>query len=266
MAEHAEGETPVETARRLPEARESTALLALSTEGPWEASQPDEDVAEWLVINEGGETIAVTFDPNDAEMIAAAPRLLAALVDQVDELTALDLAFLHAGFGYTFESGKGLVLREDGRGCPIWYRAEDRDRAFTDADAPGPRVHWETLTASPPTAPSYAELAERLDEAERQCDEREATNTRLEAIVVAARGVLAVDDETRAQLVEAERQVAALKALVEWFHIYADDDLVPADDVLRTTLALVVESDPGAFTVKPAADEHPFEIAEPGPT
>lgn len=38
---------------------------------------------------------------------------------------------------FTFERGRGLVTRSDGRGCPLWYYGDhDYERAHTEADSP----------------------------------------------------------------------------------------------------------------------------------
>ena len=40
-------------------------------------------------------------------------------------------------WSFTFERHQGIVFREDGRGCPLWYLGdEDYARAHTEADAP----------------------------------------------------------------------------------------------------------------------------------
>ncbi len=61
--------------------------------------------------------------------------------------------FLLTGFGFTFERGVGVVLHEDGSGCPIWYREGDSDRAFSEAANPGPHVDWSTMTLIDHPAP-----------------------------------------------------------------------------------------------------------------
>ena len=38
---------------------------------------------------------------------------------------------------FTFERGRGLVFREDSRGCPVWYYGDaDYERAHDEADNP----------------------------------------------------------------------------------------------------------------------------------
>jgi hypothetical protein len=40
----------------------------------------------------------------------------------------------YIGFSYTFERYRGIVFREDGRGCRLWYLGEkDHDRAWADS-------------------------------------------------------------------------------------------------------------------------------------
>ncbi len=52
-------------------------------------------------------------------------------------------------YSFTIESGEGIRLRDDGRGCPLWYLGdEDYERAHAEADRPGVRVDWKTLTVT----------------------------------------------------------------------------------------------------------------------
>lgn len=40
------------------------------------------------------------------------------------------------GMSFTFEQGEGIRLREDGKGCPVWYLGEDDyQRAHEEADS-----------------------------------------------------------------------------------------------------------------------------------
>lgn len=56
-------------------------------------------------------------------------------------------------WSFTFELGRGIVFREDGRGCQLWYLGdEDYDRAHDEADNPPPRIDWTTMTIATPTA------------------------------------------------------------------------------------------------------------------
>lgn len=39
---------------------------------------------------------------------------------------------------WTFERGRGIVFRDDGKGCPVWYLGRaDYARAHDEADTPG---------------------------------------------------------------------------------------------------------------------------------
>lgn len=51
---------------------------------------------------------------------------------------------------FTIEEGRGLVVRKDGRGCPLWYMAEDYDRAHDEADAEHTVVLWANVTEGKP--------------------------------------------------------------------------------------------------------------------
>lgn len=51
------------------------------------------------------------------------------------------------GHAFTFEMRRGLVFRDDGKGCPLWYYGrDDYERAHNEADNPGPRVDWVALS------------------------------------------------------------------------------------------------------------------------
>lgn len=40
------------------------------------------------------------------------------------------------GYTFTFETGKGLVIREDGRGCRLWYYGmDDYKKAHAESDS-----------------------------------------------------------------------------------------------------------------------------------
>jgi hypothetical protein len=55
------------------------------------------------------------------------------------------------GHSFTFEDREGVRLREDGRGCPLWYLGEDDyERAHTEADTAHVRVDWQTLGVTRP--------------------------------------------------------------------------------------------------------------------
>jgi len=47
------------------------------------------------------------------------------------------------GWTFTFEHKRGLVFREDGKGCPLWYYGDDNyQRAHTEADTDHAIVDW----------------------------------------------------------------------------------------------------------------------------
>lgn len=53
------------------------------------------------------------------------------LADHIDP----ERAPRRTGMTFTFEYGKGVVLRYDGRGCPLWYLSRsDYRRAHAEAD------------------------------------------------------------------------------------------------------------------------------------
>ncbi|MFI7691755.1 hypothetical protein ACIBQ6_21990 [Nonomuraea sp. NPDC049655] len=65
------------------------------------------------------------------------PRLAAWLrkwADRLDDSGAIKRA--HTSF--TFETGKGKVLREDGKGCPLYFVQSDYERAHAEADSSQP--------------------------------------------------------------------------------------------------------------------------------
>lgn len=57
-------------------------------------------------------------------------RRLRFLADRVDPTTGPRL--MTAVSGFTFEEGLGVVFRDDGRGCPLWYMQQDYDRAHDE--------------------------------------------------------------------------------------------------------------------------------------
>lgn len=60
-------------------------------------------------------------------------RWLRRIADRVDRAHAPRTTCL----SFTFERDTGLVVRLDGRGCPLWYLSdEDYDRAHDEADRP----------------------------------------------------------------------------------------------------------------------------------
>ena len=64
------------------------------------------------------------------------------LADRIDRQGAPKLTH----WTFTFERGRGLVWREDGRGCRVAYLGDDEyEKAHSHADVPGPRVNWKAL-------------------------------------------------------------------------------------------------------------------------
>lgn len=52
------------------------------------------------------------------------------------------------GWSFTFEDRRGIVFREDRRGCPLWYLGErDYARAHSEADTDHAIVNWREMTA-----------------------------------------------------------------------------------------------------------------------
>lgn len=40
------------------------------------------------------------------------------------------------GYSFTFETGEGILFREDGKGCKLWYLGEaEYEKAHTQADS-----------------------------------------------------------------------------------------------------------------------------------
>lgn len=70
-------------------------------------------------------------------------RLACKLVTLAERLDH-DFAFRSmSSFGFTFERNRGVVLRDDGRGCPLWYCQPDYDRAWSEAD-----TEWSEATSA----------------------------------------------------------------------------------------------------------------------
>ena len=60
-------------------------------------------------------------------------RLLRRLADRIDHAGAPKLT----GWSFTIENRRGIVFREDRRGCPLAYLGDgDYDRAHDEADTP----------------------------------------------------------------------------------------------------------------------------------
>lgn len=61
------------------------------------------------------------------------------------------------GWSFTFEAGRGIVFREDGRGCRLWYLGDDSyERAHGETDTDHARLplkpggHWVRAERSRP--------------------------------------------------------------------------------------------------------------------
>lgn len=68
------------------------------------------------------------------------PRLAAWLrmwADRIDDNGAIK----RAGVSFTFERGKGQVVRTDGKGCPLYFIQSDYERAHDEADSSQPDPH-----------------------------------------------------------------------------------------------------------------------------
>lgn len=77
-------------------------------------------------------------------MRAIVGRRLRFLADRVDPDGAPRMTNLR----FTIEHRRGLVVREDGKGCPLWYYGmEDYARAHSEADTEHMIVDWQTGTA-----------------------------------------------------------------------------------------------------------------------
>lgn len=65
------------------------------------------------------------------------PRLAAWLrkwADRIDD----DGAIKSVPTSFTLETGEGMRIREDGKGCPLWFIQSDYERAHTEADSNQP--------------------------------------------------------------------------------------------------------------------------------
>lgn len=68
--------------------------------------------------------------------------LLRKYADRIDHHGAPKLTH----WTFTFELHRGMVFREDGRGCRVAYLGgHEYERAHTEADNPPPRVDWKAL-------------------------------------------------------------------------------------------------------------------------
>jgi hypothetical protein len=77
------------------------------------------------------------------------------LADQIDHHGAPKVT----NWTFTFELGRGLVFRQDGRGCPVAYLGDDEfEKAHAEAVYPAPRSwDWAWLTAEDAQAARQAE-------------------------------------------------------------------------------------------------------------
>lgn len=56
-----------------------------------------------------------------------------------------------SSLSFTFELGEGIRVRDDHRGCPLWYFGDDDyNRAHNEADRRAPRIDWRTMTFEEP--------------------------------------------------------------------------------------------------------------------
>lgn len=97
------------------------------------------------------------------------------LADRIDHRGAPKVT----NWTFTFELGRGLVFRRDGRGCPVAYLGDDEfEKAHTEAVYPAPRSwDWAWLTSedaqaagpansdrpAPASAPRLGRVRRRLD-------------------------------------------------------------------------------------------------------
>ena len=58
--------------------------------------------------------------------------------DRIDD----ERAIKRAGVSFTFERGKGKAVRDDGKGCPLYFIQSEYERAHTEADSnqPDPKL------------------------------------------------------------------------------------------------------------------------------
>ncbi|MEU0078530.1 hypothetical protein ABZY58_11590 [Micromonospora tulbaghiae] len=70
-------------------------------------------------------------------------RRLRFLADRID----YDDALVPASMSFTYEHQVGVRIRHDGRGCPLWHRPADLQRAHDEADTEHVQVNWATATS-----------------------------------------------------------------------------------------------------------------------
>lgn len=75
------------------------------------------------------------------------------------------------GFSFTIETGEGLRVREDGKGCGLWYLGNaEYDRAHTEADsaeADAARAHRRELIETAMGEPDPVKAGEAARELQR---------------------------------------------------------------------------------------------------
>ncbi|HEX7134342.1 MAG TPA: hypothetical protein VF228_17330 [Iamia sp.] len=74
---------------------------------------------------------------------ARAGWFLRCIADRIDQEHAIH----SLGHAYTFEEGRGIVVREGSQGTPLWVHHHERQRADDEADTEHYQVEWETMTA-----------------------------------------------------------------------------------------------------------------------
>ena len=66
------------------------------------------------------------------------------IADRIDDVGAPK----RTNLSFTFEDRRGIVVRENGPGCPLWYYGEvDYRRAHSEAEIDHAIVDWSTATA-----------------------------------------------------------------------------------------------------------------------
>ncbi len=53
-----------------------------------------------------------------------------------------------SGYSFTIENKRGIIFRDDGKGCPLWHYGDaDYQRAHSEADTDHAIVDWDNGTA-----------------------------------------------------------------------------------------------------------------------
>lgn len=75
-------------------------------------------------------------------------RWLALRLHFLADRMAPEDAFRATHLRFTFETGQGIVVRDDSnRGCRLWYRGEaDYEKAHADSINPPIRINWNELS------------------------------------------------------------------------------------------------------------------------